>query len=946
MGRRRNLFIAAVILIIIARLTQWLGSAQANSQAGTTLSATKTATGFWEYVREYDWSLTKAVSPAEVEVRPGASASLEYTLTATRTLVAEREQVGVRGEICVTNGGDRATEGLAIVDVVQYKTGSGPFTDYVTTTVDVSIHPVLAPGESFCYPYQVLFQPVAGAIYRNEARVTITNHSGWLPGGQNCPGPDPCPFGPSPRADFSLPEEFTLVEVDPQATLTDAISCPDGFTCTVSDPGPWTLNDSATLSFTATLSNTSALCGIGEQITNTARLTEADSGTERLASAVAEISTGPCATGCTRTYGYWKTHTRYGPAPRDPTWDQIGENGEDTPFYQSGQTYYQVLWTPARGNAYYILAYQFIAARLNLLSGASSTPEVDEALAWSETFFSQFPPDNVPPDQRDTAISSANLLDRYNNGEIGPGHCDEITPTPSPTPVPTPTETPTPTPTPVPTPTETPTPAPTPVPTPTETPTPTPTPVPTPTATPTPAPTPTPTPVPTPTATPTPAPTPEPLPGIWITAVGPTMAHEGDSLTYTVTICVEGIGTTPLSISLPLPDGTTWTGTVEPGTCVIVIATGPVSGDPTVAMFTAIGTDPEGRQTTSNTGVVTTDILHPALEVSAVAPITTVYPGTVVTLTYTVTNTGDAPLSDVVLWWDNGTPDDPDDDRILCVVENLEVGQAVQCQVPVAPDQETTYTASATGTDPLGGPAEDSAGIIIGIIPTEPGDTDGDGTPDYLDADSDGDGIPDAVEGTGDVDGDGIPNFLDPDSDGDGIPDWMEAGCTAPPTGNATCPAAGRDSDGDGTPDYLDDDSDNDGIPDWVEAGCTERPTDNATCPAAGRDSDGDGTPDYRDPDDDGDGIPTANEYIADTDYFCENTSLDTDRDGTPNCRDNDVDGDGIPNYLDLDSDGDGTPDAQENYPNPNPPPFRHDGVPAWIDPVYRLYLPLVLRNR
>jgi hypothetical protein len=509
MGRRRNLFIAAVILIIIARLTQWLGSAQADSQAGTTLSATKTATGFWEYVREYDWSLTKAVSPAEVEVRPGASASLEYTLTATRTLVAEREQVGVRGEICVTNGGDRATEGLAIVDVVQYKTGSGPFTDYVTTTVDVSIHPVLAPGESFCYPYQVLFQPVAGAIYRNEARVTITNHSGWLPGGQNCPGPDPCPFGPSPRADFSLPEEFTLVEVDPQATLTDAISCPDGFTCTVSDPGPWTLNDSATLSFTATLSNTSALCGIGEQITNTARLTEADSGTERLASAVAEISTGPCATGCTRTYGYWKTHTRYGPAPRDPTWDQIGENGEDTPFYQSGQTYYQVLGTPARGNAYYILAYQFIAARLNLLSGASSTPEVDEALAWSETFFSQFPPDNVPPDQRDTAISSANLLDRYNNGEIGPGHCDEITPTPSPTPVPTPTETPTPAPTPVPTPT----PAPTPVPTPTETPTPAPTPVPTPTTpTPTPVPTPTdadaPTPVPTPTETPTPVPTP------------------------------------------------------------------------------------------------------------------------------------------------------------------------------------------------------------------------------------------------------------------------------------------------------------------------------------------------------------------------------------------------------------------------------------------------------
>jgi len=210
-------------------------------------------------------------------------------------------------------------------------------------------------------------------------------------------------------------------------------------------------------------------------------------------------------------------------------------------------------------------------------------------------------------------------------------------------------------------------------------------------------------------------------------------------------------------------------------------------------------------------------------------------------------------------------------------------------------------------------------------------DTDGDGMPDYLDTDSDGDGIPDAEEGAGDMDGDGLPNYLDTDSDGDGIPDAVEGI---------------GDVDNDGTPNYLDSDSDGDGIPDWMEAGCTAPPTGNATCPAAGRDSDGDGTPDYRDPDDDGDGISTANEHIAGTDYFCTNTSLDTDRDGTSNCRDNDVDGDGIPNYLDRDSDGDGTPDAQENYPHPNPLPFQHGDVPAWIDPVYRLYLPIVLRNR
>ncbi|MBC7228256.1 MAG: right-handed parallel beta-helix repeat-containing protein [Thermoflexales bacterium] len=202
------------------------------------------------------------------------------------------------------------------------------------------------------------------------------------------------------------------------------------------------------------------------------------------------------------------------------------------------------------------------------------------------------------------------------------------------------------------------------------------------------------------------------------------------------------------------------------------------------------------------------------------------------------------------------------------------------------------------------------------------GDTDGDGIPDFLDTDSDGDGIPDAAEGTGDVDNDGTPNYLDSDSDGDGIPDAVEG--------------AG-DVDNDGTPNYLDSDSDGDGIPDAVEAG---------NDPQHPRDTDGDGIPDFRDTDSDGDGISDASEYIAGTDYFCNDTTLDTDRDGTPNCRDNDADGDGVPNYLDLDSDGDGTPDAHENYPNPNPPPFGHENVPAWIDPMYRLYLPIVLRNR
>ena len=47
------------------------------------------------------------------------------------------------------------------------------------------------------------------------------------------------------------------------------------------------------------------------------------------------------------------------------------------------------------GNAYYILARQYIAAKLNILSGAGSTAEVNAAIAWAETFFSTYTPSST-----------------------------------------------------------------------------------------------------------------------------------------------------------------------------------------------------------------------------------------------------------------------------------------------------------------------------------------------------------------------------------------------------------------------------------------------------------------------------------------------------------------------------------------------------------------------
>jgi hypothetical protein len=134
----------------------------------------------------------------------------------------------------------------------------------------------------------------------------------------------------------------------------------------------------------------------------------------------------PCLVGCTLTQGYWKTHSRYGPAPYDAAWMLVGE---DTPFFLSGRSWYSVLWTPpAGGQVYYILAHAYAAARLNVLDGASTTPAVDAALAQAEMFFSSYTPAQaamLSKTMRARYLAVAETLTHYNEGLIGPGHCSE-----------------------------------------------------------------------------------------------------------------------------------------------------------------------------------------------------------------------------------------------------------------------------------------------------------------------------------------------------------------------------------------------------------------------------------------------------------------------------------------------------------------------------------------
>jgi hypothetical protein len=161
------------------------------------------------------------------------------------------------------------------------------------------------------------------------------------------------------------------------------------------------------------------------------------------------IQNADCVFGCTLTQGYWKTHSAYGPAPYDDNWTKVGDMtegspwvvlgledscdsgqcGEDTPFFGSGQSWYEVLWTPPKGNAYYILAHQFIATTLNVLNEADPSEIADDWGAAKALFEACDPADISKRGGGSCSARGfktlASILDDYNNGLIGPGHCSE-----------------------------------------------------------------------------------------------------------------------------------------------------------------------------------------------------------------------------------------------------------------------------------------------------------------------------------------------------------------------------------------------------------------------------------------------------------------------------------------------------------------------------------------
>lgn len=140
--------------------------------------------------------------------------------------------------------------------------------------------------------------------------------------------------------------------------------------------------------------------------------------------------------GCTLTPGYWKTHSKYGPAKYDDAW-AVFEGGPLTdpedPIYDRtapcydvmGLTFYEQFWQQPEGNAWLILFHQYTAAWLNYYNGANPDEIIDQLdVEARDLLYNHCPGSEGFDDLRADFIELATLLDDYNNGLVGPPHCD------------------------------------------------------------------------------------------------------------------------------------------------------------------------------------------------------------------------------------------------------------------------------------------------------------------------------------------------------------------------------------------------------------------------------------------------------------------------------------------------------------------------------------------
>jgi len=351
-----------------------------------------------EFDRKYNWTIEKTGNETELVLEIGETADVDYQVTVSATY--EDSDYSASGVINVNNNSPITAEIKSITDFIG--------DDSIVVDCGVTFPYYLPAGQTLTCLYSADLGSSGSAT--NTATAELQNYS--YDKDKNATKAGTTDFSGSANVVFEDPTN----EIDYCIYVVDDKYGDLGEVC--ANEAPKTFDYSLTI-------GPYEVCQ-EYQFVNTASFVTNDTETTGSDYWVVDIDV-PCVfEGCTLTPGYWKTHSEYGPAPYDETWALLS-NGADTIFFLSEQTYYEVLWTDS-SNSYYQLAFHYIAAELNYLSGADFT-EAQKAFDEATALFETYTPEEVAKwrgnqGERREFVRLAGILTDYNEGLIGPGHCD------------------------------------------------------------------------------------------------------------------------------------------------------------------------------------------------------------------------------------------------------------------------------------------------------------------------------------------------------------------------------------------------------------------------------------------------------------------------------------------------------------------------------------------
>jgi hypothetical protein len=147
-----------------------------------------------------------------------------------------------------------------------------------------------------------------------------------------------------------------------------------------------------------------------------------------------DVEPTPDGEGCSHTIGYWKTHDGEGPQDDEvsqylPIWlgDEGGSNSLQVIDAAMSTAVLEMKTYCDPSNGITKLYAQLLGAKLSIADGADGS-DLADVIADADAFLADHDCtdwDGLTEEEKDMVEDWKDMADDYNNGFIGPGHCDD-----------------------------------------------------------------------------------------------------------------------------------------------------------------------------------------------------------------------------------------------------------------------------------------------------------------------------------------------------------------------------------------------------------------------------------------------------------------------------------------------------------------------------------------